>query len=107
MNFSSLQFAAASAMAFPGACGAGTATSLRRDAAEESHFAIIRDYSSGPELRAKPIENEREQPRTMADNQGASKNGLPGFDSRRFYSTSGHEAVLPQFLAKQINQSNL
>ena len=77
MNFSCLQFAAASAMAFPGACGAGTATSLRRDAAEKSHFAIIRDYSSGPDLRAKPIANEREQPRTMADNQGASKNGLP------------------------------
>ncbi len=79
MNFSCLQFAAASAMALPGDCGAGTATSLRRDAAEQSHFATIRDYSSGPDLRAKPIANKREQPRTMADNQRASQNGLPGF----------------------------
>jgi hypothetical protein len=81
MNFSCLQFAAASAMAFPGDCGAGTATSLRQDAAEQSHFDIIRDYSSGPDLRAKPIANKREQPRTMADNQRASQNGLPGFGS--------------------------
>jgi hypothetical protein len=81
MNFFCLQFAAASAMAFPGACGAGTATSLRRDAAEQSHFAIIRDYSSGPDIRAKPMAIKREQPRTMADNQIASQNDLAGFGS--------------------------